>query len=79
MNIFKDDLFKNKYFLFVAGLFALIVFFFYLMNYNSLENKCRRQFEKAGSFFAPKNKLQEQLLNSSVDHLVRECVEKGNK
>jgi sensor domain CHASE-containing protein len=79
MNIFEDDLFKNKYFLFVIGIIIVIILFIYLKDYNSLENQCRRRIEKAGTFFSQGNKLQENILNAAMKQEIDLCIKNGNK
>ncbi len=79
MDILRDDLLKNKYFLFIAGVVGIILLIVYVIDYNSLENQCRRSIEKAGTFFQTGNKLQETALEVVMRKEIKECVKRGNK
>jgi hypothetical protein len=79
MNILKDDLLKNKYFLGFVGIIIVIILFIYIKNYNSLENQCKRRFEKAGDFFLSGNKLNNYTLNAAIKMQIDECIKNGNK
>jgi hypothetical protein len=79
MNIFKDDLLKNKYFLMIVGVFCIVGLIFYLVQYNSVENQCKRKYQKATSYFSSGNKLQQKALDSSTERLIEKCIEEGNR
>lgn len=80
MNIFKDDLLKNKYFLIIVAIIGLIVGILYIVDYSSVENRCRRKLKAVGSYFRPKNRLQEMTLDQAMESMVEECVrESGNR
>ena len=79
MNIFKDDLLKNKYFLIIVGCIIVIGFFLYLKQQSSIENKCKRRYQESASFFSGGSKLQQKALESATDQLIKECIREGNK
>lgn len=79
MNIFKDDLLKNKYFLIIVGVILLIGFFLYLRQYNSIENQCMRRYQKSASFFSGGSELQQKMLDTATEQLIRECIREGGK
>jgi len=77
MDIYRDDLLKNKYFLGVMGIIALIAGVIYIINYNSLENRCTRKIQSVGSYFGTRNKLQEMALNSAMEKEIQKCIKSG--
>lgn len=79
MDIFKDDLLKNKYFLSIAGILLIVAAYFYINNYNSLESQCRRRYKKLGGYFDTKTKIQDRLLESVLEQKIQECIENQGK
>jgi hypothetical protein len=78
MNVFRDDLLKNKYFLVVVGVVLLIAAYFYIREYNSIENGCRRRYEKVSSYFGAQNRLQELTLDTATQQLIDECISQSS-
>jgi hypothetical protein len=78
VNIFKDDLLKNKYFLIVAGAVLVILALLFVKDYNSVENRCKRRYEKASSYFGTQNRLQEVTLDTATNQLTEECINQSS-
>ena len=76
MSIWTKNIleFKLVRILIVLGVIAFSII--YLINYNSLENKCRRQIEKASSYLPNQssNKLQQLQLESAKKQAIEECI-----
>lgn len=78
MNILKDDLFKNKYFLSVIVFLAIIIGITWLINYNSVESRCRRFTQGLDSVFGiGGNRLRELQIQSASESLIQDCIKRG--
>lgn len=78
MDIFKDDLFKNKYFLGVLAALVVIGTVIYFINYNSVESRCKRYAQSLGSLLgAGGNKLRDLQLQSASQPLIQDCIKNG--
>lgn len=76
MNIFYSDLLKNKFFLIIVAIVILIGAFIYFKDYNSIENQCQRKWAGYSSSYKD---LRGTLINTTIEDLIRECIQKGNK
>jgi len=78
MDIFKEDLLKNKYFLILVTILVIAGGVIWFLNYNSVESRCRRYVKGLGSVFGEeRNKLRELQLEKASDSLIRECIRRG--
>lgn len=78
MNIFHDDLLKNKYFLGVVVFIGIIIAVIWFIDFNSIENKCQRYAQGLGSMLgAGDNRLQKLQLESASQPLVEDCIKRG--
>jgi len=77
MDIFKDDLFKNKFFLAILGVIIAIAGIIYLINYNSLESRCTRSVKNTAVFLTPSTRLQQLNLNTAIKQQVQDCLRRG--
>lgn len=78
MDILRDDLFKNKYFLVIVSILAVIIGVIYLFNYNSIESKCRRYTQNLGSMLGVGgSRLRDLQLQTASDSLVQDCIKRG--
>ncbi len=78
MDILRDDLFKNKYFLIIVLVLAIVVGVIYLFNYNSVESRCKRYVQNLGSMLGTgDSKLGDLQLQAASESLVQDCVKRG--
>ena len=79
MNVFKDDLFKNKYFVIVLVILAIVVGIAWFINYNSVESKCKRYVQGLGSMLGTGggNKLRDLQMQTASEPLIQECIKRG--
>ncbi len=78
MNVLKDDLFKNKYFVITFVILAIIIGIVWFMDYNSMESKCKRHVQGLGSFFSPgENKLRDLQIHTVSEPLIQDCIRRG--
>lgn len=79
MNVFKDDLFRNKYFVTILAILALVVGIAWFIGYNSVESKCRRYAQRLGSTFGAGSgsKLRDLQIQTASDPLIQDCVKRG--
>lgn len=79
MNVFKDDLFKNKYFLTVLVILAVVVGIAWFINYNSVESKCRRYVQGLASTLGTGggNELRDLQIQTVSEPLIQECIKRG--
>lgn len=77
MDVFKDDLFKNKYFIAVLTFLAIIIGITWLINYNSVESRCKRYVQGLGSMLGTGgNKLREMQIQSASEPLIQDCIKR---
>lgn len=78
MDVLRDDLFKNKYFLIVFGVLIAIGLVFYFINYNSVKSRCGRYAQGLGSVLSSgDNKLRQLQLQTASQPLIEECIKRG--
>lgn len=79
MDIFKDDLLKNKYFVSVFAIIAIIIGVVYLIKYNSVEAKCKRYAQGLGAMLGigGGNELRNLQMQSASESLIQECIKRG--
>lgn len=79
MNVFKDDLFKKRYFVTILAILSFIIGIAWFINYNSIESKCKRYSKKLGSSFSvgKGNKLMELQIQKALDPIIQECIKRG--
>lgn len=79
MDILKDDLFKNKYFVSILAILAVIVGVVYFINYNSVEAKCKRYAQGLGAMLGVGggNELRNLQMHSASEPLIQECIKRG--
>lgn len=57
----------------VMGIFSYV----FLKDYNSIENRCKRQYKNASDFFQSDNKLQEKSLEQARELAIKECIKEA--
>lgn len=78
MNIFHDDLLKNKYFVSVLVVIGLIVGVAWFINYNSVEARCQRYAESIASVFdMGGNKLRQMQVQEASKTVINDCIKRG--
>jgi hypothetical protein len=79
MNIFKDDLFKNKYFVIMLAIGAVVIGALWLADYYSIESKCERYAQESSALLGLKqgNKLRDLQLKTALSPLIQDCIERG--
>lgn len=79
MNVFKDDLFENKYFVIILAILIIVVGIAWFINYNSVESKCKRYVQGLESMFAvgSGNKLRNLQIRAASDPLIQDCIKRG--
>lgn len=75
-NIWTKNLFDYK----PVRIFALVIIIlfavYYVVDYFSVESKCRREIEQYGSLFgSPVNETKSYMRKIAVDSAVKSCVE----
>lgn len=79
MDIFRDDLFKNKYFVAVVVTLIFVGLAIYFLNYNSVESRCERYVQGlVGSMRGPEsNRLEQMQLQNASKSIIEECIKRG--
>ncbi len=77
MNVFKDDLLKNKFFVTILAIVAIIIGVAYVIDYNSVESKCQRYVDSFSSTLGSNNKTKVLLVKTAAKPLLQECIERG--
>ncbi len=78
MDVLRDDLFKNKYFLIIVSILAVIIGVIYLVNSNSVESKCKRYVQNLGTMLgAGGSGLKDIQLQTASESLVQDCIKRG--
>ena len=78
MDILRDDLFKNKYFVMILAFFGLIIAIAWLINYNSVESRCTRYAQGLGSMFRSNgNKMMDLQIKVASEPLIQDCINRG--
>ena len=78
MDIFRDDLFKNKYFKTAFILLALCIGIYWFIDYNSVESRCTRYVQGLGSLLGTGgNGMREAALDAASRPLIEECIQRG--
>lgn len=79
MNVFKDDLFGNKYFIAMSLILFVVVGITWFTNYNSIESKCERYVQRIGSMIGARsgNTLRDLQIHSASEALIKDCVARG--
>jgi len=78
MNVLQDDLFKNKYFLSILVVLGVIILFFWVKDFNSVESQCSRHVKKLGSMLNyGGTKSREMALEKASESLIQDCIERG--
>jgi len=78
MNVLKDDIFKNKYFMIVFSVLGLLIAYVYLINnYFSIEARCRRAYTGSSMKSYKKESLMQMALESAIEPSIQECIRNG--
>lgn len=79
MNVFKDDLFKNKYFVAVFAILVVVVGVVWFIDYNSVESRCRRYAQGLSSTLGIKgaNKFGDLQIQKASEPLIQACIRRG--
>jgi len=78
MDILRDDLFRNKYFLVTLSVVAIISAVIYVIHFNSVESRCQRYVQKMGIILgAGGNKLRDLQLQKASEPLIQDCIKRG--
>ena len=79
MNIFRDDLLKNKYFITIITILSLIIGILWFVNYNSVEQKCKRYVQGLSSHLGTggENKLRDLQIQKASESLIQDCIKRG--
>ncbi|HUW21468.1 MAG TPA: hypothetical protein VMW41_02250 [Candidatus Bathyarchaeia archaeon] len=76
MSIWTKNILRFKLVRVSIAIGVITLLIFYLIDYNSVENKCRRQINKSSSYLPIRssNKLQELQLDTVKNQLEEECI-----
>ena len=81
MNIFKEDLLKNKYFLLLVMLFVLVTGILYLRNYNSVKIECelyaKELSQKLSVVMDGGGLVSRSRLDKITPSGIQDCIRKG--
>ena len=78
MDIFHDDLLKNKYFLVIVAVIVLIIGVNWFISYNSVESKCERYAENLTSVFGKgSGSLRDMAVKQASKTVIDDCIKRG--
>lgn len=74
---YKEDLLKNKYFLWVVAALVVAGVIAFLIDYNSVESKCERHYRGMDFMFGAGSGLDELQIEAASKPLIQKCIERG--
>lgn len=78
MDIFKDDLFKYKYFRLAFIILVVGIAIYWFLDYTSVESRCTRYIQGLGSLLGTGgNGMREAALDAASQPLIEECIQRG--